>query len=311
MTHLTCTSHASFVHKKNFRGFTLIELLVVIAIIAILAAILLPVLARAKLKGTQAVCFSNQKQLAMAFYIYGGDNSDQVLPMGDYNNAATVYEVASGFWTPGIPTSDPITMARAAANNLTTYAAVGQGLPGPVATGSPLATIVTHAGVYECPGDTRFTLPTKAMGWSYGSYSKGQNFGGEAYNNFWGLGSTYEKFSMIRSPSDTMIITEDADSVGTSGGGSSGYNQGTWVLTWNGVAVSHYFSWQDPVPMFHGNVSTFGFADGHAEQHKWITGPIITAGLSAARGQAYTMPSVALPADQNYMHNIYRFPGWK
>ena len=61
------------------RGFTLIELLVVIAIIAILAAILFPVFARAREKARQASCSSNLKQLATSFLMYAQDY-DEVLP---------------------------------------------------------------------------------------------------------------------------------------------------------------------------------------------------------------------------------------
>ncbi|MCX7706226.1 MAG: DUF1559 domain-containing protein [bacterium] len=76
--------------KKN--GFTLIELLVVIAIIAILAAMLLPVLSRAREKARQAVCLANLKQLGLAMAQYEVDNNGYLPPLGNPGNS-------SFFWT--------------------------------------------------------------------------------------------------------------------------------------------------------------------------------------------------------------------
>ncbi len=87
----------------NRRGFTLIELLVVIAIISILAAMLFPVFARARLAALNTVDMSNVRQIGMSLMLYCGDNSEMFVPIGSWNDPSVTPYTSPNGPAPGVP----------------------------------------------------------------------------------------------------------------------------------------------------------------------------------------------------------------
>src|SRR5262249_38202593 len=96
-------------NSKAARGFTLIELLVVIAIIVILAAMLLPALARSKERAKSAVCLNNLRQLGTCWHLYTGDYGDFLVPNNSVVSIPTNFSSWGASWCVGSPRTETST----------------------------------------------------------------------------------------------------------------------------------------------------------------------------------------------------------
>ena len=256
-------------------GFTLIELLVVIAIIAILAAMLLPALTKAKQKAQAIGCMNNTKQLMLGWRMYADDNNDLLAP-NDY------------------PYTTPYYSAGAATQAKMKNWVVGT-MEQPLDAGNDselldpntlLSPYVPNKAVYHCLADdyidpnahkvhVRSYSMNSAIGtawWSSSTYNGGAGaptlgsavqggfLNGISYNTSQTIWLTYGKMSSFTRPGPVntwVIMDENPYSI----------NDGSMAVP--ALAIPGNTGLVDNPAGNHGNSGGLAFADGHSIVHKW------------------------------------------
>jgi prepilin-type N-terminal cleavage/methylation domain-containing protein/prepilin-type processing-associated H-X9-DG protein len=161
------------------RAFTLIELLVVIAIIAILAAMLLPALSKAKARAQGTRCLGNVKQLQLAWQLYADDNGDIIPPSAGGSPATNQSWCAGHFITTPADKTD--------------LALIKNSLLGP---------LTSSTGIYKCPGD-----PTDNVR-SYSENCAMNNNGTDA--TLWLQFVLFHKATSVPSPSQYFVFIDES-----------------------------------------------------------------------------------------------------
>lgn len=223
----------------------MIELLVVIAIIAILAAMLLPALSKAKEKAKGITCVNNLKQLTMCAMLYGGDNQDAIVPNGDVS-------LGAAGWVAGNVSGMP---------DATNFVNIQQ---------AALFPYNQSLGVYRCPSDNFVVMNTGFVRVrSYSLNCMMGNNGGTAASVHPGLRENL-KFSDVKNPgpTDAMFFVEEQDD---SDPNKTSIDDGYFAVD---LSPSGKLSggWRNIPASRHGNRGQWSFSDGHASITKWSQG---------------------------------------
>jgi len=252
------------------QGFTLIELLVVIAIIAILAAMLLPALNAAKARAVAVECMGNQRQLLLGSLMYAGDNHES----WPINADKSVFYQGKPSWISGV-----LDWTSGQQNTNTAYLVND--------TYSLLGTYVgRNYKVFACPVASRYlSRLQRSKGWTYRARScamnaalgDGNKFGAPSYPFGWSSWYCAKKTTDLHTPGPSWVwvfMDEHPDSIDDG------------ILYSANYAVSAL----PEIPgCQHTGACGIGFADGHAEIHKW-TGKFSDQPVTYVQGGGHPLP---------------------